>query len=367
MNGLRYFWQAHNGTIILTVSLILFFAVLYLLRNVLLPFMVGVVIAYILLPLVTFVERRLPGPAAWAGAKRLFSVIVVLVLVAGFLGGIGFYVVTTTIDSVNKIVENAPHFLSSAFQTIQGWLNSIYRYLPPSVSEQLGAMAGNLGATVGNVLRTIFQGAVTFLPSTINYVVGFGALPVFLFYLMKDYDYLLSRFYSWLSPSAARHARGVMAILNDVLGNYIRAQMVMALFIGVFVLTGLFIIGAPFAVGLGAIAGLTELIPILGPWIGGIIGILVILAAEPGKVIPAIIVYAVVQVSENMLLVPRIHGRFQRIHPGIAIILVVVGAYLAGFWGLILAVPLASTVVRLYQYVIRSVDEERSRQSSRSG
>ena len=85
---------------------------------------------------------------------------------------------------------------------------------------------------------------------------------------------------------------------------------------------------------------------------------IVVLAIAPEKVIWVAILYLGVQLLENTLLVPRIQGGYLHIHPAIVIVLLVLGAYIAGFWGLILAVPLTATIVEIYKYVRHSIEIE---------
>lgn len=358
MNTLKHIFQRHSGIVILTISLMIIFALLYLLRNIILPFLVGLVIVYILLPFVSFLERRFPRPGRWAAAKRIVAIIIVLILVILVLGTAGYFVVVTTANSVAKIVNNAPGFISKAFDTMQGWFSSLRDWLPANTGLQVDNFIDNLGAELGNVLQSLFKNIFIQVPGTISYMMGFAALPIFVFYVLKDHERVGERLYSWLPENAARHLKRVAEIAAEVLGGYLRAQLTMGLFVGVLALIGLLILGAPLAAGLAVIAGVTELVPILGPWIGGTIAALVVLATEPSKFIWVIVLFFAIQLIENTLLVPRIHGHYLHVHPAVAIVLIITGASVAGLWGLILALPLASMLVRLYGYVINRAREE---------
>jgi len=91
--------------------------------------------------------------------------------------------------------------------------------------------------------------------------------------------------------------------------------------------------------------------------------VIVTLALVPEKAIWVALLFVLVQLLENTLLVPRIQGGYLRIHPAIVIVLLVLGAYLAGFWGLILAVPLTATAVEIYKYVRHSLEVEESEET----
>jgi predicted PurR-regulated permease PerM len=100
-----------------------------------------------------------------------------------------------------------------------------------------------------------------------------------------------------------------------------------------------------------------ELVPILGPWIGGAVGVIVTLATNQGKIIWVIVLYVVVQLLEGNLLSPRVQGCTMHIHPAIILILIILGAHFAGFWGIVLIIPVTATLVPLYKYLLQSTKE----------
>jgi len=169
---------------------------------------------------------------------------------------------------------------------------------------------------------------------------------------------LQTGFYSALSPWLADHIRNILAIVGEVLGRYVRAQLLLGFIVGYLCFIGLFVMRIRFAPTLAIIAGVTELIPLLGPWIGGAFAFVVTLATEPSKALWVVLLYVMVQLLENNLLVPRIQGHYLRIHPAITLFLLVLGAYVAGFWGIILIVPLTATTVEIYKYLRRSATKE---------
>ena len=112
--------------------------------------------------------------------------------------------------------------------------------------------------------------------------------------------------------------------------------------VGVVVFIGLWLLGVPFALVLGLVAGITELIPVIGPWLGAIPGLLVVLATAPEKFIWVALLYLGVQLLENSLLVPRIQGESLNLHPVMVLAALIVGSEVAGLWGMILGPPLAA-------------------------
>ena len=332
------------------LGLLITFLLVYILRSVLLPFICGLVLAYLLYPIVSWLERKLPGKSRWLSARRASLIAGLFIIILVVVGVFAFYIVTGVASSFSVLIKNAPQYFSEGFQTLKGWLEGFQRWLPPEI-QQAGGGFQDAGTILGNAMRSAFGKGFSYISGTFGLILGFVALPVFLFYILKDWQKLSSGFYSAFSPQMAEHVRGVVGVINTVMGRWIRAQLVLSAVVAVLCYIGLAALGITLAPALAVLQGIMEFIPILGPWIGGAVGVIVILAIAPQKVIWAIGIYLVVQLLENIFLVPRIHGGYLRIHPAIILVLLALGAYIAGLWGIILIVPLTATVVEIYKYV----------------
>lgn len=330
---------------------IVILVVLYVLRTALLPFISGLVLAYLLRPIISWLEKRLPLPDKWRQTKRVVLILLIFIVIAGLVGLLSFYIVTAVINAFLVLVNNAPQYISKGLLALQGWVGIFREQLPSGMQQQVDELILDIGTMAGNAVRSGFTRGVSSLPNTFSLLLGFGALPLFLFFILKDSEKLSNSLYSSLPPRVAEHTRNIIAIIERVLGQYIRAQLTLGFIVAYFCFIGLFILKIPFAAALAAFAGVTEIIPTLGPWIGGIAAVIVTLAVAPEKVIWVAFIFLVVQMFENNLLVPRIQGSYLHIHPAILIMLLVVGAYIAGFWGILLAAPLTATLIEIYRYI----------------
>jgi predicted PurR-regulated permease PerM len=185
-------------------------------------------------------------------------------------------------------------------------------------------------------------------------------MPVFLFYILKDWEKLKPSFYSGLPDWARLHTQQILRIIDRVFGRFMRAQLVLGALVGTTTLIVLMALQVPFAWVLGPLAGLLEMVPTFGPWISAIAAILVTLATAPDKVLWVAGLFGAVQLLENLFLVPRIQGGFLRIHPAISIVLLVLGSYVAGLWGVVLILPLTATAKELYLYARSVVSENQA-------
>ena len=148
--------------------------------------------------------------------------------------------------------------------------------------------------------------------------------------------------YSVLPENVSRHTRSVFALIDGVIGSYVRAQLISATIVGVLVFIGLLLLDVSFALTLGLLAGVLGLIPIIGAFIGAVPGLLVALATDPGKLVWVALLYIVVQFVESNIISPRIQGRALRLHPIFIMITLIIASDIAGLWGVLVGVPLVA-------------------------
>ncbi|MFH1169928.1 MAG: AI-2E family transporter [Chloroflexota bacterium] len=327
--------------------------VLYLLRNALLPFAFGLVLVYLLKPVVYWLEKSMPGAGKWTGFKRVVSILLVFIVLLALIAVFVYLVITTVANASMVLLQNVPAIISRSIYQVQQWSQDLLALFPAEMQTQVNNALITGGQALGNNLRDAIISGISVVPRNLGVVFGFAVLPFFLFYIIKDSEKLKKGFYGVLSPNVAEHVRNIGCIIERVLGRYIRAQLMLGLIVAYFTFLGLLMLGVSFAPVLAIISGITELIPTLGPWVGGALAVIVTLAVAPDKAIWVAILALGIQVLENSLLVPRIQGGYLHIHPAIMIVLLVVGAYIAGIWGLLLAGPLTATAVEIYKYVHR--------------
>jgi len=350
----------HWRLVSVVLGAIIVFWILYLLRTAILPFVLGLVLAYLLMPVVSWTEKKLPRQGRWMGSKRIVIILVIFIILLGFFCFFAYYLATVVIDASMVLLENAPYFITKSAVSIQKWFEGLRLQLPPEVQQDVNKAIMDAGTAIGDRIQNAIVKGIVSVPATFHIVLGFAALPFFLFYILKDSEKLRKSFYSAFTPWAAEHTRNIVSIIERVLGRYIRAQLMLGLIVAYFAFIGLLILGIQYAPVLAIVAGITELIPTLGPWIGGAIAVIVTLAVAPDKAIWVALLYAVIQLLENYFLVPRIQSAYLRIHPAVMIFLLILGAYIAGIWGLLLAAPLTATVMEIYKYIRQQYQLEKA-------
>ena len=355
---IRHIWERHSHLVVLTAVLIAGFFVLYALRTVLLPFFLGFLMAYLLMPLISWIEKRLPHQGRWLEAKRTSIILLFYLVILAVIGVIAFVLFGVVSNAFATLVENAPQYYVGAVERLQQWTEAVRQMFPEQIRDRVDSYVLQIGDALVKAVNNALMKSLTLIPATIGLLIGLASIPLFLFYVLKDREKLSYAFYAGLPHHVSDHMRDIMSIVEKVLGRYIRAALTLGLIVGVMDLAGLLLLRVPFAPMLAIVAAATELVPTIGPWIGAAVAIVVTLAVAPSKVIGVAILFLAVQLLEAVFLVPRIQSHYMKLHPSIVIVLLVLGAYLAGFWGLLLAVPLTATVVEVYRYFGRAAAAE---------
>jgi predicted PurR-regulated permease PerM len=235
--------------------------------------------------------------------------------------------------------------------TIKQWLKSIPLLSNPSVQQNIDVYITKAGVALPNVLNDFLTRGVKIVQTSMGMILGFIIMPIFIFFILKDWGRLRDRFYATLPTWALIHTKSILSILQNVVGRYIRGQLLLGLAVGLCAGILLFIMKIEFALPLAIFAGLTELVPMIGPWLGGGLAVVVTLATAPEKVIWVGLGYLAIQLLENNILVPRIQGSQMEIHPAFIIMLSVLGAYFAGILGFIIVLPLTMTIIKIFKYL----------------
>ena len=336
---------------------------LYQLRAALLPFVVGGALAYILDPFVTWLERRIPWMSSRPELKRVLlialiflisAIVAIIALVAG---------VTILIHEIRAFVRELPQLIDASRATIESVDAQLAARLPEEVVAFIHDAAQDLGKQIVGAAQVFAVRTYGVISQTMSLLLGLAMVPLILFYILKDKGKIIEGMLNTLSPQPRQHTRNVLGILNGVFSAYIRGQLLLGAMVGVVVFFGLWFLGVPFAPVLGLVAGITELIPVIGPWLGAIPGLLVVLATAPEKFVWVALLYLGVQLLENSLLVPRIQSESLNLHPVMVLAALIVGSEVAGLWGMILGPPLAAAsreVLLYFLSVWRSEDSGES-------
>ena len=180
--------------------------------------------------------------------------------------------------------------------------------------------------------------------------------PIIAFYLLVDLPHLGRVFESLIPAHKKDEVHLVTNRLSRAIGGFFRGQLVVALIVGIMVSIGLAIVGLPFWLLIGMIAGLFNMIPLIGPYIGGVPGIIIALTAGDGtgQAIAVVVVMVIAQQIDNHFITPNVMQRVVKLHPAAVMLALLAGGTIAGFMGLLLAVPAAAVLKILVGHLWRT-------------
>ncbi len=238
----------------------------------------------------------------------------------------------------------------------QGW--SWYQTLPDTWRATIET---NLKGLLGGVVSAIQNGVVTAIQQvfgTVSFVIGFLVIPFWMFYILHDASQVKKGVVGVFPESVRADILAVTGLVDDVLSAYIRGQFLLMLFVGGLATVALLIIGVPYALILGLIAGIFEALPVVGPILGAVPAVLVALLSSPISAVYAAAAFFAIQQIENLFLVPRISGKSVKLHPAVVMVVLVLGNQLAGFAGMLLAVPVTAIIRDLFKYLHLRLQDE---------
>src|SRR5437879_11654992 len=340
-------WRSRDfrALIFLGVLAVLTLVLAYAIRGILGPFIVAAILALIVNPAVNAAERR--------RVPRVVAVLALYGLMAAALAAGVFYLAPIVTQEFSSLVAQGPA-IASYFQdladkehvvSILGIPIDLRQAYNDSVRNLPTLLAGHLSSVVENVfmlVNWIFQTILVLLVA---------------FFLVKD-AHAIRRFFEELVPHGYRtDARDLAADVYQMLGAYMRGQLAICALVGLVTGVAMWIVGVPYSLALGIVAGVTAFIPFIGPFLGALpaVAIAAFVSQSSGKVILVLVIYFVISNVIYTFISPKVVGDAVHLSPMLIIIAFVVRRYLEGTLWLFVAVPGAPTLRMLYAHAHKRV------------
>ncbi|OGE76758.1 MAG: hypothetical protein A3C85_02690 [Candidatus Doudnabacteria bacterium RIFCSPHIGHO2_02_FULL_48_21] len=316
-----------STTALIKVAIVaLVLVLMYIIRDIILMLVVAMILASAMDPLVDWLYRKARFP-------RGMSVIMVYLFFLGLLGLVVYFLIPPMVEEFNMLssrIEDFRHDLSTRASTLSQALN------------QLGLARGlsALGQSFSQLTEDVFQKTL----GVVNSFVQLVGILVFTFYLISS-ENGMKNFIRSLVPF--KHQAYIMGLTDKVqkkIGYWLLGQLVLSGFIFAFTFLGLTALGVKYALALALLAGLLEIVPYLGPILSGIPAVFVAFAQSPTLAVFVIILYILIQQTENYILVPKVMGKTVGANPLVILLAVLIGFKVAGIIGLLMAVPIVGAV-----------------------
>lgn len=332
------------------------FCLINYLSSVLIPFFVAWLLAYLLYPIVKFVENKLHVRV------RALSIIITMIFVVSVVSLIVYLIIPPMIDQFQKLYVILSHWVHETTHT-----NSISEWLSQVLTENHQRIEAffkspDFTATLKSAAPKFFN-VLSQTASIILSIVASLITLLYMFFILMDYEYLTANWIRIFPPKVRPFWNELMNDVERELNNYIRGQSAVAACMGVMFCVGFSLLDFPMAIGLGILIGIMDLVPYLHTFALIPTAFLAMLkAADTGQnfwVIFGLAVglFAVVQIITDMIVTPKIMGKAMGLNPAVLLLSLSVWGTILGFIGLIVALPLTTIIIAYWQrYVTRESD-----------
>ncbi len=302
---------------------------LYLVWEVLFSFAAAALLAFLLFRPMIYIETK--------GVKRAIAIIMLYFLLLGAAAAFLAFAVPGMVAELGQVTSLIPEFAEDAREItaqvdeldVPGEIKRIFdenvKKLNNYVYEGMRNFVASLYSLLGKALAIIFS-------------------PILAFYILNDWEKIREGFLALLSPRARREATVVFGQIDNVLTEFIKGHLLVALVVGTGVGVAAWVIGVELPLLLGIIAAVTNLIPYFGAFLSGIPAVALALSQSTAAAVYMLIAIIVIQQIEGNLITPKIMGDKLGLHPLLIVFSILAGGQLLGFWGLLLAVPAAAVL-----------------------
>ncbi|WP_432401096.1 AI-2E family transporter [Wukongibacter sp. M2B1] len=343
--------RRNNLIITLIILVICLFALVTtfrgLLISILMPILWSVVISYLLNPIVNkLTEFRL---------SRLWSVIIIYIIIAVSILSLSITVIPKMISEIKEFAETLPTYTNEVIE----FSNTIYIKYLDSMSHLPRELIGidvafreyldNFQIFIIDYIRKITEKSLNIFSN----IIGIVLVPIYTFYFLKDSDFFKRKVLLAVPKRIRSEIVCIFRDVNKLLNNFIRGQFIVAALVGIISIIALLILKVEFALLIGAIAGIGNVIPYFGPIIGAIPAVVIAFLDRPIKAIWVTIAFFLIQQIESAVLQPKIVGDSVGLHPVFVIISLLIGGELFGIAGLIFAVPIAASIKIVLKYLLK--------------
>jgi predicted PurR-regulated permease PerM len=328
------------------LTLVVGVLVLYVLREILLPFVAGMVLAYLLDPLANRLERiginRLAATLVIIGAVVLVFVVLILLFVPLLLGQLGAF--------IEKLPGYVSRIQAVAMDPNRDWLR---KFVGEGVADvQVSDVVKQGAGWITTFVRSLWSGGQALLSIFSLMVVT----PVVAFYLLYDWNRMVSAVDNWIPRQNRDTVRALAHDMNDAIAGFVRGQTAVCLILGSYYAVALTLIGLSFGLLIGLASGIITFIPYVGSMTGLVLAVGVAIAQfwpEYTPIIAVLVIFFVGQFLEGYVLAPKLVGESVGLHPVWLVFALFAFGYLFGFVGLLIAVPLAAIVGVLVRFALR--------------
>lgn len=310
------------------------------------PFFIAFILAYLLDPLVDYLEKK--------GINRTGAILLIYLTLIGIISTSVVYGLPKIISELNTFADTIPHYTKQ----VQGYIKAFQKnYSRVDIPESIRVITDDTIKQVENYLIQIAQSAAQSFVYFFTKIFDIILAPILAFYLLKDFDYFKELLLNLLPASHKKDLLLLGQQMDKVLKSFLRGHLIVALIVGGLTALGLTLIGMEFALVLGLIAGIFNIIPYFGALFGTIPAVLLASLQSKKMALYVLLIMIIIQQLEGNVISPKILGKSLGLHPMLIIFALLAGGHLFGVLGMILAVPFTGILKILLSFILKKTME----------
>lgn len=318
------------------------------LGKVFIPFIMAMVISYVLHPLVIKLEEK--------KVKRPVGILLIYLVFGVALTVVTIFVIPQLINNTRELINILPGITIEYRNNFNGMVNIISTSTWPEDIKSAIFKEINRGVQIAeNMVLDILKNTLTGFMKTVSTLFDLVVSMIIAYYILKDAEYFKNVSLSLVPKKWRNGIIGASREINGVLSNFIQGQLLTALIVGSLEVIGLIIVGIKYPLILGMLGGVANIIPYFGPFIGAIPAVAVALIESPVKAVWTVLVFVIIQQVDNGFISPKIIEGRLGLHPVTTILAVLVGGEFFGIVGMLVSVPIAAMVKILGRRAIEAI------------
>lgn len=322
------------------------------LYDILTTVIVSIVLAYAINPLINKLEEK--------GIKRLYGVLIIYISILAIFFILAFLIIPRSGKELKRLFTDMPLYfnqLSNLVDNIYKEYSSILGGLPPIFNDIEKVIMENFAEIQDSLIEGIksFLGAIVGMTSKIINII---LTPILTLYFLVDKEVFVKKLKKAIPKRFREDTIYLASTIDNSLSKFIKGRLLMSLYVGVFTSVMLWILGVDFAIVIGFITGLFDIVPYIGPFIGYIPALFFAFLESPIKAVWVSILFVFIQWAENNLLGPKILGENMGIHPLVILLSIIIGGGIFGVFGMIIAIPLVAVSKIIYEFILYKLQSQ---------
>ena len=318
---------------------------------------ISLILAYFLNPLVDFFEKK--------GLNRFISTVLVYLIILGTIVILTISVLPRTGRELRRLATNFPGYITA----ITNWLSSLYsdytstiEGMPELVSSIEKVITQNVDRLQAGIANGI-ESFIMIIAGMFTRIISWILTPILTFYFLMDKNHFIEKLKTLIPKKNKEETISLFKQIDTALSEFIRGRLLMAVIVGITTTIFLFLMGIEFAIVIGFITGIADIIPYIGPFLGFVPAVIFAFIAGPIKALWVGIFFILIQWAENNILGPKILGKTTGMHPLTILLSIIAGGTMFGVMGMLLAVPFVSVMIILYKYFKNKINNRFPKQA----